>query len=263
MRFLAPARKKLEPACFANHACNDNDHGDFQVKTYRYETHLHTSETSKCGRSTGPDLARFYKSLGYDGIFVTDHFLNGNTVVPDDLPWAERIALFRRGYDAAAETGAAIGLDVFFGWEYSWGWAHFLTYGLDSGWLLDNPGLLEWDVLEYFERARDAGGSIVHAHPFREKVEIVQLVPGGIDAVEVLNPGRPEEANRHASDFAASFRLPRTAGSDIHSTAQEKLCGVISPRRFAAAGDYPVALRAGHLSLFEETASRLRGAGGA
>ena len=38
---------------------------------YRYETHLHTCQGSKCGRSTGAEQARFYKEAGYQGIDYT------------------------------------------------------------------------------------------------------------------------------------------------------------------------------------------------
>ena len=100
---------------------------------------MHTSETSRCGHSSGAEYVRHYKALGYHGLFVTDHFLNGYTTVPEHLPWAERISLFCAGYEAAAEVGARVELDVFFGWEYSLDWAHFLTYGLGKDWLLAHP----------------------------------------------------------------------------------------------------------------------------
>ena len=51
----------------------------------RYETHAHTSETSRCSHISGGELAEFYKSLGYTGLFITDHFFNGNTTVPREL----------------------------------------------------------------------------------------------------------------------------------------------------------------------------------
>lgn len=223
------------------------------MQIWKYETHLHTSETSRCGASSGADLARFFKGLGYTGIFVTDHFLNGNTTVPDDLPWKERIDGFCRGYDVAAEEGARIGLDVFFAWEYSHGWAHYLTYGLGKAWLLTHPDVLDWDLAAYFDRVHADGGAIVHAHPFRERVDVVELIPGKTDAVEVLNAGRAEESNRHARDFAVSFGLPQTAGSDIHRAgpASRRLCGVSSPRRLSGPRDYIAALTAGDLSLFD------------
>ena len=73
---------------------------------FKYETHLHTSETSRCGKSSGAEHVRQFAEHGYAGIFVTDHFFNGNTTVPAELPWEERVALFLRGYEAAAEEGA-------------------------------------------------------------------------------------------------------------------------------------------------------------
>jgi hypothetical protein len=45
---------------------------------YKYETHLHTSPVSKCARASVKDVLEFYKSLGYEGIFLTNHFLDGN-----------------------------------------------------------------------------------------------------------------------------------------------------------------------------------------
>lgn len=111
------------------------------MKQFVYETHLHTVETSLCGASPGAEFAHRFKSLGYTGIFVTDHFLNGNTTVPDDLPWDDRFALFCHGYSVTAAAGAQVGLDVFLAWEYSYGWAHFLTYGPGKEWLLANPDM--------------------------------------------------------------------------------------------------------------------------
>ncbi|OGV53489.1 MAG: histidinol phosphatase [Lentisphaerae bacterium GWF2_50_93] len=223
------------------------------MTAYKYETHLHTSETSKCGCSSGKEFALHFKSLGYTGVFVTDHFLNGNTTVPQDLPWNERIALFCHGYEAMERQGAKLGLDVFFAWEYSYGWAHFLTYGLGKDWLLANPDLLRWDVLDYFDRVHADGGYIVHAHPFRESIEIVQLIPGKVDAIEIMNSGRTDESNRHALDFAISYGLPRTAGSDIHSTSQKKLCGIKSSRRLMGGVDYIEAVRSGDAVIFDES----------
>jgi len=221
------------------------------MNAYKYETHLHTSEASRCGASSGVELARFFKELGYTGVFVTDHFLNGNTTVPHDLPWNERIDLFCTGYDVVAQEGARIGLDVFFGWEFSQSWAHYLTYGLDKAWLLANPDMLSWDLLTYFDRVHADGGWIVHAHPFREGVEVVELVPGKMDAIEVLNGGRAEGPNRHARDFADSFGLPHTAGSDIHRVGARRLCGVTCPRRLRDGHDYLAALQAGEAILFD------------
>ncbi len=227
-----------------------------RMSQYKYETHLHTSETSRCGKSSGAELALHYKRLGYTGVFVTDHFLNGNTTVPEDPSWPDRVEMFCHGYRMAAQKGREIGLDVHFGWEYGSGWVHLLTYGLDQDWLVANPEVLSWDLLHYCDRVHGDGGSIVHAHPFREGVDIVQVLPGHVDAVEVLNSGRDDESNRHALDYANSFGLPKVAGSDIHSIECKRLCGMGFSRRLRDAHDYATAIKAGEGVIIEMPAGR-------
>lgn len=225
------------------------------MSSYQYETHLHTSEVSACSVAPAVELVHFYKKLGYAGIFVTDHFV---AQVPPASParsWAEHIESFCHGYEVAAREGREVGLDVFLGWEYSHGWAHFLTYGLDKAWLLAHPDLGDWDWLNYFDRVHEAGGFIVHAHPLRERVDCVQLVPRHVDAIEIFNGGRPEDANRHALDYANSFGLRKTAGSDIHSTTKKKLYGMRFPRRLTDANDFISAVKAEEGVVFCEELS--------
>ena len=45
---------------------------------YKYETHLHTYPVSGCAKAGVRESLEFYKSLGYDGVFITNHFLDGN-----------------------------------------------------------------------------------------------------------------------------------------------------------------------------------------
>lgn len=220
---------------------------------FKYETHLHTAETSKCARSGGADMARRFAALGYAGIFVTDHFFNGNTTVPPELPWEERVALFCRGFDCAKDEGERLGLDVFFAWEYSLGWAHFLTYGLGRDWLLAHPDVTEWEIGRYIEAVHDAGGYVVHAHPFRKTNNpVARMLPYSVDGIEVLNAGRSDAENLPAASYARSLSLPETAGSDIHSVRAARLAGVFSETRFASGADYARALLGGQLKLFAD-----------
>ena len=97
---------------------------------YKYELHLHTKEASACASLDGAVQVRLYKSLGYDGVFITDHFFGGNTAVPRTLPWEKRIHLFCEGYRHAKEEGDRIGLKVFFGLETGFSGTEFLIYGV-------------------------------------------------------------------------------------------------------------------------------------
>jgi len=123
---------------------------------------------------------------------------------------------------------------------------------LDKNWLMENPDVLDWNVIKYFDRVHADGGYIVHAHPFRENVDIVKLMPGKVDAIEVVNGGRSDVTNRYAHDFAESFALPQTAGSDIHSTGQKRLCGVITRQRLRGGGDYMAAVLARDITIIDE-----------
>lgn len=208
---------------------------------FKYELHCHTSETSRCSNTTGEELVRKYKELGFTGIFITDHFFNGNTTVPRDLPWEERINLFCRGYDNAYKTGQEIGLDVFFAWEYSYHGSDFLTYGLDKEWLLSNPDVERWNPKEYFARVHADGAFIVHAHPFRvqEYILCIHLFPDKIDAVEVINTSMPDDVNGRADWMADSYNLIKVGGSDTHWFKKEKpLCRMIYNKRLCDVRDF-------------------------
>lgn len=217
---------------------------------YLYETHLHTSVGSKCSSQTPEEQLRRFQHYGYTGVFITDHFLNGNTTVDRSLPWEDAICAYCRAYEEACEVGARIGIDVFFGFESSYAGNDVLTYGLGKDWLLAHPEIMEMSMRAYCEFARSEGGLVVHAHPFREAdyIDLIRLMPRSVDAVEVLNACRTDFENDRAAEYARNYGLAVTAGSDIHR-AQKRLCAVSSPVRFTCEADYCNAVRNGALSI--------------
>lgn len=228
---------------------------------YKYETHLHTSESSACASSTGAEMARAHKKLGYDGIFVTDHFFNSSTTVPKDLPWEQRIDLYCKGYENAREEGAKIGLAVFFGVEWTVNGADFLIYNKDKQWLKENEYLLmKADETELFDEVRKTGGFIIHAHPFREASYIphISLYPHGVDAVETVNLrnsnplfGGSPVWNERARYYAKSYGLPQTSGSDVHSVEEIADGGVLTPEPISSPADYLRMILNGSVKLSE------------
>ena len=72
---------------------------------YLYETHMHTSEGSKCGQYPAVEMVRAYKEAGYAGVMVTDHNWGGNTAVDRSLPWEEWLDKFFMGYHNAKAEG--------------------------------------------------------------------------------------------------------------------------------------------------------------
>ena len=216
---------------------------------FKYETHLHTAEASKCGRSGGAEMARHFASLGYAGIFVTDHFFNGNTAVPRELPWEERVRLFLVGWEEAKRAGEPLGLDVFFAWEWS------ASPHLPPQWLFAHPDADLWPRTQYMETVRRDGGYIVHAHPMRHwnTGSAMPLIPDLTDAVEVVNASRSDAENEAGAAYARAYSFPVTAGSDIHNTASSRRAGVLSEERFADGAAYMRAVLEGRVQIFVDS----------
>lgn len=185
---------------------------------YKYETHLHTSNSSKCGASDAREYIPYYKEMGYDGIFVTDHFYLGNTCVPRELPWEQWARKYCEAYRIAKEEGDKQGLKVFFGWETSYDAEDFLIYGLDEEWLVRHPDIITWNQKEQYEHIKADGGLVVQAHPFRERgyMTEIKLHPYHCDAWEIANCGNYPYQDILAYRYAKAHNMVMTAGSDIH-----------------------------------------------
>ncbi|MBE5816111.1 MAG: histidinol-phosphatase [Clostridiales bacterium] len=208
---------------------------------YYYDPHVHTSQGSLCARSTGGEMAKKAKELGYDGIFITDHFFNANTTAPKDAPWEEKVSILTAGYKEARAVGDKIGLSVFFGFEFSHACTDLLVYGLDENWLLNNKDVDKWHMGVFFERVKKDGGFIVHAHPFRDKewIKCMRLYPHQTDAVEVFNSSHNDDVtDLRARFYADSFGLPFTSGSDSHSVDGFMGGGVGVKERLTSVHDY-------------------------
>lgn len=219
---------------------------------YMYDTHVHTSQGSACGKNTGAEMVRSYAEAGYAGFIITDHFFNGNTAIPGDLPWEQRVELFLKGYEDALEEGNRIGFQVFLGWEYAYKGTEFLIYGLDKGFLLSHPVMLSWSPEKYLTIARASGGFISHAHPFRKASYIseIRLYPEYVDAVEVINTSHADpEFDRKAFEYAKHNSLLMTSGSDAHRIDHPKGGGLIFPHRLGSIQDFIDNIKARNYSL--------------
>jgi hypothetical protein len=195
---------------------------------YRYETHLHTSQSSACGVTAARDYIPFYQDQGYQGIFVTDHFFGGNTAVSPYLPWPEQVHAFCAGFEAAQNEGARRGFQVLFGWEQAFDGDEYLIYGLDKAWLLGHPEVKRYSRAEQYAEVTRYGGCVVQAHPFRDRSYIrrIHLSTQTVHGVEVFNVANPMEVNAQAYRYARNLNLPMLAGSDIHFLPWPTLSGV-------------------------------------
>lgn len=213
---------------------------------FLYETHMHTSEGSKCATSTAAQQVRAYKERGYTGIIITDHFINGYCTCPRDLSWADKMQYVVKGHTAAKREGDRCGLDVFLGWEFSYRGADFLTYGLGLDFLIAHPNIDKMPPEEYSKTVRKNGGYIAQAHPYRMASYINNPAPYDasiLDGIEVFNSSDPSENNKKTMRFAKKHNLPIQAGTDSHSVHVGFSSGIVLNKKAESIDDIITAIK--------------------
>ncbi|MBQ9747222.1 MAG: histidinol-phosphatase [Clostridia bacterium] len=225
-----------------------------EPRRYCYETHLHTSPVSKCARATVRETLAAYAALGYDGVFITNHFLDGNINIDRSLPYEERVRFYFSDYKEGVRLGEELGIRVFCGVEMSYGGTDFLVYGLTEAWYLAHPEIEAMKRSDLLTLLAEAGALIIQAHPFREAAYIdhIRLFPRHVHGVETYNACRTPLENEMAEIYARYYALPAFSGSDNHRAgAQPKLGGMSSPTPIADERDFIDRFRKGELSLIK------------
>ena len=208
------------------------------MKSFRIDLHVHTRESSFCGRTEGRLVAQLYKKAGYDGIVITDHYNRGFfRRFPPSVPWPARVDHFLQGYRGAREEGEKIGLTVLLGIELKFidSPREFLVYGIDETFLKKYPELYKMGIAEFRRFSKQLSDPEIltyQAHPFRPGLTPAPLTL--IDGIEVYN-GNPRQNsnNQLALAFARQNNLRMIAGSDFHRFPDLARGGLILPEAVA------------------------------
>ncbi|MEF2230451.1 MAG: PHP domain-containing protein [Pseudodesulfovibrio sp.] len=154
------------------------------------DLHVH-SAVSPCSSLSVGEILGSARSLGLDGVCITDH---GTVGV---------LAQIREGFQPD-------GLLVLVGMEYSTPQGDFLVFGPveDLG-----PGM---DGKRLIRTVLGAGGAVVAAHPYRAWRPVDVTVLDARCAVEVENGRNTDAENRCAAELAARLNAVAVSGSDAH-----------------------------------------------
>lgn len=220
---------------------------------YKYETHLHTFPVSRCGRADVRENLAFYQKLGYDGVFITNHFLDGNINIDAGESYENKINFYFSDYETALELGKELGINVFGGVELSYAGTDFLVYGLDKQWFLAHPEIMEMEKTDELQLMMDSGALVIQAHPYREASYInhIRLFPRHVHGVEIINTCRKDGENKMAEIYAEHYGLLPFAGSDNHiGQKQEKLAGLCCEEPILNETDFIRKVRSGEMEIF-------------
>ena len=199
---------------------------------YLYETHLHTFPVSACGKAGMRESLEYYKSAGYAGVFVTEHFIDSNfDRSARELPYEEQIKHYFSSYEEGVRIGKEIGIDVFPGLEVGSNWMHVLVYGIDKEWCLAHPDMDKLHKRDLLSMMREDGALLIQAHPFRDVKNEITLYPKHVHGVEIYNASRNEFENRLAAQYCENYGLIAFAGSDNHAAGARCVFGGMATER--------------------------------
>ena len=219
---------------------------------YRYEMHLHTSPVSKCAKATVSETLEFYSAQGYDGVFITNHFIKPKNDA-QGRTYEELIEFFFSDYEEALSLSTEMGIKVFSGAEISFSGNHFLVYGLEKEWYLAHSEIADMPFSEMLTFMRGEGAFVCHAHPFDERsfIDHIKLLPRCVDAVEIVNAKKTDFQNAMANLYADAYGLIKFAGSDNHSAGRgNSLAGIECEEPILNIADFIAKAKAGKLMPF-------------
>lgn len=217
---------------------------------FKTELHMHTHESSSCCDLPTEEIVARYLEAGYTTLTVTDHY---NRILCYHHPEVEeRVEFFTKGYEAVCR---AVGdrATVLFGFEFGLEETYndYLVYGLGADFLLANPNLCKMKRAEAVDLIHAAGGMIYHAHPFRNKMTV--LDPTGLDGIEIFNSHNTQNSRNYlAYAFAKQEGLPGIAGSDFHHPHHWPSAGIVTEDPIRSTEELLATLRAGTYKTFGE-----------
>lgn len=220
---------------------------------YRYETHMHTLPVSKCARENVRNNVEFYHEMGFAGIFITNHFLDGNINIDRNLPYEEKVNFYFGDLEEAKQVGKELGIAVFGGVELSYGGTDFLIYGPDKDWYLAHPEIMDMKKSQELAFLMESGALVIQAHPYREAsyIDHIRLYPRHVHGVEICNASCGELQNKMAAIYAENYELLTFAGSDNHGGRnRSRLAGVEFETPVADEWDFVRKIKANAHSLF-------------
>lgn len=195
---------------------------------FRYDTHVHTSETSPCGKIDAKTAVRLYKKAGYHGVAITDHYTREFFDKFSRDSWDKKVDEYLKGYFTALEEGRKEGMKVLLGIELRFDENNndYLVYGFEPEFLYRNPELFEMNLKDFKKLAESSSLLVYQAHPFRKMVTPAD--PEYLDGVEIYNGNpRHNSYNDKAYDYAVRYGLKMLSGSDFHQMQDTGRGGII------------------------------------
>lgn len=208
------------------------------MNQYRYDTHVHTKETSGCGKVNAKEAVRLYNEEGYQGIVLTDHYYKGFFERQWLRSWEDKVEQYLEGFRKAYEEGLKLGFDVIQAMELTFteNMNDYLVFGAGESFLKAYPELYNLGIVRFKELIKDMDILIFQAHPYRPGMSPAE--PSLLDGIEVYNGNPRHDSQNHlALQFASANGLMKLSGSDFHQLGDLARGGIVVPERISTASE--------------------------
>ena len=195
----------------------------------KIELHTHTSEISSCSHLTVNEIIDLYIEAGYDAMVIANHF---NSETADEVNaefYEDFIDKFWGVLDEAMEIGRKKGLLVLPALElrFDCNVNDYLVYGMNREMCRNCKNLFAMTPDEFSVYAKENGVLFYQAHPFRNRMTVVN--PAILFGIEVQNTHpRHDSRNDIAMAWAEKYNLHKIAGSDCHQKCDVGSSAVIT-----------------------------------
>ena len=183
----------------------------------KIELHLHTKESSNCGKVSAEEALREYHRRGYGAVVITDHYSQSAAALKDCATHEERVERFLKGYRTAKAIGETLGVCVLLGAELRFDASNandYLVYGLKEEFFFEHPELRDLRFSEFL-KIKPENALVYQAHPFRNGITVTD--PKRLFGIEVFNGHSGHDSrNCIALAWARLHRLHAISGSDAH-----------------------------------------------
>lgn len=224
---------------------------------YKTELHAHTCEVSPCADLTVKEVADRYIAAGYTSLVLTNHYCD---YVIDNIggTWEEKIEHYLSAYHAMKDY-AKDRLHILLGCElrFTENFNDYLIFGLTEEFLREHPDLHQMKLKSFSELARKSGLLLFQAHPFRNRMTVMD--PKYLDGIEVFNGHHGHDSrNRLADAHAKHYGLLRCSGSDFHHVSSVESGGILTDFPITSMDELVEVLRTGNCELICSGPAALR-----
>ncbi len=218
---------------------------------YKYETHCHTKLVSRCGHLEIGELVEQYKTAGYSGIVLTDHYSPMTFDIPDFLSRKRMADRYLRAYREAEKYNdenftVLLGMELRFNLTVN----DYLIYGITEEMLYELPRLLSLHIKKASKIFRERDCLFLQAHPFRKFITPADAKY--LDGVEIYNGKASDEENANASKWADEINTAvKLSGSDCHRLSGVGKGGIATDTPIRSNEDLIRILKSGSFKLIK------------